>query len=384
VPVSGVADLPLHGGHVPAWLARIMKRMAKAIVKIMIIEYGPIELLRRLSNPLWFQALNNAIGMDWDSSGSTTVTTAILKEILKEENIEVRIAGGKGKISLKTPKEIIIEADDIGLITSKASELIKISKLGAKVDTTLLQDGFTLYHHAIAFTKSGEWVIIQQGMNEEIRMARRYHIAWYKAGDITLEPHTGVASDIIARPLNLTKSESIKCRPVIIDLSTEKVEKIKKYIAEVNAVLKGIRALTASKLPRKIDKSLPYYRPVRLSSRLLRTLKQVYEVKPTSLSELLLDTSVGSEGIRALSLISELIYREPPPLDDSVTHPYDPFKYAFTIGGKDGIPYPVKKELAETVLKELEHIIKSSELGDKEKFRALRSLRKLAPRDYSY
>ncbi|MEM0486545.1 MAG: DUF763 domain-containing protein, partial [Sulfolobales archaeon] len=207
----GVADLPLHSGHVPPWLYNVMKRMARAIVKLLVLEYGPSHLLTRLSNPLWFQALNNAIGMDWDSSGSTTVTTAILREVLTEENLGVWAVGGKGAKSIEVPREVNALVDK-GLIGSSiGSELIRISRLTAKTDSALLQDGFSLYHHIIVFDEKGSWVVIQQGMNSSERIARRYHLSWERVdpGDVTIEPHTGALCEKTTIPLNLSARESL-------------------------------------------------------------------------------------------------------------------------------------------------------------------------------
>lgn len=378
---TGFADLPLHLGHVPKWLATLMKKLAKEIVEIIIIEYGTSKFLERLSNPLWFQALNNAIGMDWDSSGSTTVTTAILKEVLNNTNIGVMIAGGKGAISRNTPNEIQKFGLRIGLSSSKVNDLIKISKLSAKVDTALLQDGFTLYHHTLIFDDKGNWVVVQQGMNLKNKTARRYHIAWFKALDITEEPHTGISSNYLGKPLNLLDIRSRPCKKVIIDLLNENPRKVINLMHEVNRELKGIKTLTQSIRKLRINPSIPYYKPIKLTKGLLNKLTHAYEIKPQKIEDALLIGKLGPETFRALSLISELIYREPPSLNDPVSHPYDPLKYAFTVGGKDGIPFPVKRELMISIIKELSEIIKSSKLGNKEKLIALRSLRKYAPKD---
>ena len=379
--LSGVADLPLHQGHVPPWLAKIMRRLAKAIVRIAIDELGAEGFLRRISNPLWFQAFNNVIGMDWDSSGSTTVTTAILKEVLNELDVGVVVAGGKGSKARVVPKEVAVLGERLGMPSQRAGELINVSIICAKVDNALIQDGFALYHHTIFFDKHGKWVVVQQGMNAVKRLARRYHLAWYVGGsEVVEEPHSGVASDVVTEPLNLSSRESRRVRMVIIDLINDGVKAIERSITQVNAILKGIKPLVETGMPRHV-KNIPYYRPVRLSLRLLNALNQAYEVKPSNFKELLLNTHVGPEGLRALSLVSELIYREPPSLNDVVTAPYNPFKYAYAIGGKDGIPFPVKRKLAETLIAELEGIIERSELGDKDKLRVFRSLRALAPRD---
>ena len=382
---TGVADLPLHWGHVPPWLARIMRRLSKAILEVAIMELGSEGLLRRLSNPLWFQAFNNAIGMDWDSSGSTTVTTAMIKEALNEIEGGVRVAGGKGLASRKTPEEIMRYGDELGLPSKTVETLIRTSKLAAKADNTLLQDGYTLYHHAIIFDEHGRWVVIQQGMNIESRYARRYHAAWFKPVEsVTVEPHSGVASVDVLTPLNLLKRESVRTRKVVVDLLNEKPERVARDIMTINNVIKGQRTLVNyTKPPRTIDRALPYYKPVKLSRRLLNTLRKVYEVKPAGFEEAILVSGVGPEVIRALSLVSELIYREPPPLQDEDVVPYSPFKYAFTIGGKDGVPYPVKREVAESVIRELQRLVEEAKVGRKERLLAFKALRRLAPRDFS-
>ena len=379
--VSGVADLPLHGGHVPPWLARLMLKLSRAILEVLLIEFSSEEVLRRFSNPLWFQAFNNVIGMDWDSSGSTTVTTAMIKTALEEISGDVRVAGGKGLTSRKTPEEIVKYGDEIGLGSTSSNELIKVSKLAAKTDSVLLQDGFTLYHHALLFDKKGNWVVIQQGMNTNLKIARRYHLAWFMSGDPTLESHSGVASDITTVPLNLTTNESTGSRKVLVDLVGENPRKIINELKVVNTYLKGLKTLTGLKPPRPIQSNIPYYRPVNIDSRILERLSKAYELRPKNMQELLLIKGLGAEVVRALSLISELIYREPPSLRDVVTHSFSPFKYAYAIGGKDGVPYPVKREVAETVIKELNRLVSEARLEGKEKLAALRALKKLAPKE---
>ncbi len=379
--IEGIADLPLHYGHVPQWLAKIMKELAKAILDIILLEFRSEGLLKRLSNPYWFQAFNNAIGMDWDSSGSTTVTTAIVKEALRELGADVGVAGGKGPLSRKTQGEIDMYGELMGLRDSILKHIKEASILGAKADSTLLQDGFSLYHHTIFFDKRGRWVIIQQGMNVKLRLARRYHLAWFSSHDPTINPHTAVLSDLKVISLNLTDLRSLNSRKIIVDLINEGASKVKNLIVNVNACLKGLRPLTGEELVRPIDRNLPYYRPIRLTRRLLLILRKAYEVKPRDIKELMLWTNVGPETLRALALISELIYREPPSLNDPVTHPFSPFKYAFTIGGKDGVPHPVKREVAISVIRELRRIINDAKVGDKEKLIALKALSRLAPRD---
>ncbi len=380
--ISGFADLPLHWGHVPPWLARIMFNLSKAILEVMLLEFKTEDVLKRFSNPLWFQAFNNVIGMDWDSSGSTTVTTAIVKSALNELNADLRVAGGKGLVSRETPAEIRRYGDELNINSNVVEDLIKISRLGAKVDSVLLQDGFNLYHHALFLDSKGNWVIVQQGMNTELKLARRYHLAWFVSSDPTLDPHTGVASDIITNPLNLVVSDSLNCRKVVLELLHEKPSKVVRELSKVNALLKGIKPLFGNVTIKVPSTQLPYYRPVKLSEALLKQLSKAYEIKPSDFKEALLIAGLGPETLRALVLISELIYREPPSNKDVVTHSYDPFKYAYAIGGKDGIPYPIKKEVALSVIKELENLVNEAKLGSKEKLIAFKALSRLAPKDF--
>lgn len=376
-----MADLPLHGGHVPRWLAEVMKRMARAVAEVVIIEHGTEGLLRRLADPYWFQGFNNVIGMDWDSSGSTTVTLGILKTVLDPEEHGVVVLGGKGARARAVPRELGETAEKLGLGAKTTALLETVSRLGAKADSALLQDGYSIYHHSLLVDERGRWVIVQQGMNPEARMARRYHIAWYVSEDVTLEPHSGVASDEVGEPLNLTHKGSIAARRVITDVVSEGVRRVERMIAEANAVLKGMRPLFGPPLPRTPRPELPYYRPIKMGPRLLRALREAYEVRPSSVPELLLVNGVGPEVVRALSLVAELVYREPPSLHDPVTAPINPFKYAFAIGGKDGIPYPVRRDVARVVIEELRYAVERARVGDRERLRALKRLASLAPPD---
>ncbi len=177
MPLEGIADLPLHKGHIPVWLLHIMERLASAIIELLINEYGPGGVVQRFSNPLWFQAFNNIIGMDWDSSGSTTVTTGVLKTITwRHPEWGLLVLGGKGANARRVPEELERAVEALNLPNSKAEELEKASRLTAKIDSALLQDGYTLYHHSLIVSRDGTWSIIQQGMNTEKKMARRYHI----------------------------------------------------------------------------------------------------------------------------------------------------------------------------------------------------------------
>ncbi|MCS7128030.1 MAG: DUF763 domain-containing protein [Sulfolobales archaeon] len=379
--LEGVVDLPLHDGHVPLWLIKLMKRVAKAIVEVIVIEEGPSSLIRKLSNPLWFQALNNVIGMDWDSSGSTTVTTGVLKEVLWDApELGVLIVGGKGTKAKRTPEEIAKASEALNIPYSMEVHLVNCSRLAAKVDSALLQDKYVLYHHSMALSERGEWSIVQQGMNTSLKLARRYH--WLNSSSFTIEPHEGVAGYRHKMVLNLVSRESIRVQRVLLDLVNERPLKVLNLYAEASTIAKGVKPLSLYLLESgtgvvaKIN-DLTYYRPLPRPSALLKSLNLTYEAHPHDVEELLLIKGVGPSTIRALALISELIFEEKPSTKDPVTVPLDPFKYSYTIGGKDGVPYSINKEDAEKVVTTLEDIVNSARLGDRERLLVLKRLRRL-------
>ncbi len=384
--IKGYADLPLHDGHVPRWLAELMRKLARGIVEVIVLEYGPSELVRRLSSPLWFQAFNNIIGMDWDSSGSTTVTIGILRQVLDKGDLGVVVVGGKGKMMLRVPEELPRAAEKLGIGSSRIEELVRASRLSAKVDSSLLQDGYNLYHHAIIVSEDGLWGIIQQGMNLDEKLARRYHWLSSDVKDFTVEPHHGIASNHKATALNLIAREIEDTRKVIVDLAKENPRKTSRLIAEATRMIRGDQSIlnwlsnsapSASVIGYDRKLRIIYYRPVKLTRRLLRVLNILYETQPRDMKELLLIRGVGPETIRALALVSDLIYREPPSWRDPVTDPIDPFRYAYAFGGKDGIPYPIKRKAMREAIEFLKEAIEKARIGDKEKISALRRLRKI-------
>jgi len=344
--------LPLHGGKTPRWLFDRMKLLAKSIIEALTIEFGEREVLLRLSDPLWFQSLGCLLGFDWHSSGLTTTTTGAIKEAIKLLGGEfgIFVAGGKGKVSRKTPDEIRRIADKYGL---DAEPLIYSSRMSAKVDTVALQDGYSLYHHTFIFTKKGEWAVIQQGMNVEKRLARRYH--WY-SGDLksfVVEPHKGIISEGRSRPINLISISVENARKTITELSKETPEKIVREIEKLREI----------KLPRRHELLISDIKGENLKKVLLIT----YERKPKDFESLLGIRGVGPKTIRALSLISDIIYGAPPSYND-------PFLYSFAHGGKDGTPFPVDRKLFDDSIEILEKAIRDSKLGRREKLEALRRL----------
>jgi len=335
----GIAELPLHGGHVPPWLALRMKRLSKLLLRLLIDEYGTEGLLERLADPIWFQALNNLIGMDWDSSGSTTVTAGILKEVLSEEDFGVRAAGGKGARSRRTPEEL----KQIGRIYElDVEKYIKTSKLVAKVDTVALQTGYQLYHHVFFVDREGRWAIVQQGMKPDIKMARRYH--WFDTNTFTMDPHKGIIGIKMNYALNTISREAKEYQKTLLDVVSEDPRKIEREVETLKAVEEGYRPLVYYK-PRDADE-IPLLRRYKSLGKLelnRKALEIARELSVSNYDELLLVKGLGPSTLRALSLVLELVYDVHPSWKDPVTHPPDPFKFAYAVGGKDRVPFPIER-----------------------------------------
>ncbi|HDH06873.1 MAG TPA: DUF763 domain-containing protein, partial [Thermoproteales archaeon] len=239
--VKGFADLPLHGGRVPPWLASRMTRLARIVLKLLVEEYGTTGLLERLADPIWFQALNNLIGMDWDSSGSTTVTTGILKQVLAKEDLGVKAAGGKGERSKKTPEELRVICEKFSL---DAEKYVTISRLVAKVDNVALQCGYTLYHHMFFVDRDGNWTIVQQGMNVEEKLARRYHWFSGELEDFVRDPHKAISGVKHEYALNTIARRVDDFRKTVVDLVKEKPETLERDLKTILALAQGNSLLT--------------------------------------------------------------------------------------------------------------------------------------------
>lgn len=358
--LGGYADLPLHTGHVPPWLLARMKKLSAILVKIMYDMWGENGIVERLANPVFFQAVNNLIGMDWDSSGSTTVTTAVLKYAFEKSDVPVRIAGGKGEHALKTPEELRAIADAWGL---DGESLIEASRLAAKVDNALVQDGYTIYHHAFIVARSGTWAVVQQGMNPENRMARRYH--WIKTEDFFNDPHKGIVGKRGEGVLNLASSKSAENRAVILELAASGPEKLARDLL----ILTGQSTL------------VPYYHPYVDRRRIKAELGDVRHIVASvprgasSFKELVLSRGVGPKTLRALALVAELLYRAPADWRDPAN--VDPFKFSFAVGGKDGVPYPVDRRTYDELISLLEAMVEAAK-GERGIYTYLSSLAKKA------
>jgi len=351
---AGIANLPLHYGKAPRWLFDRMAKLAREITIAITTEFGPEEMLHRLSDPFWFQAFGCVLGYDWHSSGVTTTVCGALKEGIKglETDLGLFVAGGKGKTSRKTPTEI----EGVGhLLKSNTSSLVYASRMAAKVDNSALQDGYHLYHHTFLFTKNGSWSVVQQGMNEGNHYARRYHWLGEKVTDFVCEPHSAICSQARGEALNLVAAESEPARDTITQIATEKKPE------EIVSQLKKLKALD---LPSRHHLSLVDIHPDRLHKTLLIT----YEHQPENFENLLSLEGVGPKTLRALGLISGLIYDVPVSLRD-------PARYSFAHGGKDGHPYPVDRKTYDKSIEILHQALERAKVGDKEKIAALRRLK---------
>ena len=356
---TGIANLPLHYGKVPPWLFDRMVKLAREITIAIITDFGAEEMLRRLSHPYWFQAFGCILGYDWHSSGVTTTLCGALKEGIKglERDLGLFIAGGKGKTSRKTPSEIEGWGDSISL---NPVPLVYASRMSAKVDSSAIQDGYQLYHHVFVFTRGGSWTVVQQGMNEATRYARRYHWLGEAVSNFVNEPHSAILSEARGQALNLVASESNPARTTITDIATnEKPENL----------------LTDLKKLKTLD--LPPHHPIGVHDlhpdSLSRILISTYERQPQDFEQLLGLKGVGAKTIRALSLISELIYGVAPSYRD-------PARYSFAHGGKDGIPYPVDRKTYDQSIELLSKAINKTKLGIREKNEALNRLNRVRVR----
>lgn len=352
MPRKGIATLPLHYGKAPRWLFERMVKLSREILIALVTEFGQDSVLEKISDPFWFQALGCILGFDWHSSGVTTTVTGALKEAIKglESELGLFIAGGKGGTSRKTPEELKYYCERISL---NPEPLIYSSKMSAKVDNTALQDGYQLYHHVFIFTTKGNWAVVQQGMNLKNRTARRYHWLGSEVESFVVEPHKAVCCDTKVKPLNMVAKESDKARQVSTDIASQKPEKV---IKEINKVIE-------LSLPARHEVSAVDINP----DRIYKTLLKTYETQPKNFEQLLSIHGVGPKTIRALSLLSEIIYAAPPNFRD-------PARFSFAHGGKDGTPYPVDRKTYDKTIEVFRMAINSSKLGNKERLDAIRRL----------
>ncbi|MGJ1447541.1 DUF763 domain-containing protein [Sphingobacterium spiritivorum] len=352
---SGTADLPLHYGHVPLWLAERMGKLGLAIVEEIISHKGKNELLSRLSNPFWFQSLGAVMGMDWHSSGITTSVMGALKRSINPHAKEfgIYVCGGKGKLSRQTPLELARFAEYNGL---DAADMVRCSKLAAKVDNTAVQDGFQLYQHNFVVSNEGQWTVIQQGMSDASSAARRYH--WHSAAvqSFTEEPHTFIYGQNCGEILNLTDKAARPIKEAMLSVVAE----------DPRLILKELTHLV-----------MPVHHDVRSENVDLKRLGSVLWLAQDNniqhFEELLLLKGMGPRTLQSLALVSEVIHGSPARFRD-------PARFSFAHGGKDGHPFPVPITVYDDTIQTLQNAIQRSGLGNSDKSQAIKSLSQVASR----
>ncbi len=376
---AGVADMRLHPGRAPHWLVKRMMPMADALFQVMVDEHGTAECLTRLGDPLWFQALSNVLGYDWDSSGTTTVLCGVLRSVLRPESHGIAVAGGKGARSRRTPLELQAIANQLDLGEDTARRLIHASRMVAKVDSAALQDGYQLYHHTFFLdTEQGNWTVVQQGMNEETRTSRRYHWISKDLRSFVEEPHSGFFSRNRQQlVLDMTAQESGGCRTASTAIACEtaphalqrQFDEYKDQFSYQKTTLmlwvEGPQTTLAE------PSMIPYHEvfPERMN---WRAVNQVFDAQPANFEELLAIQGMGASTIRGLALLSEIVYGEAPSWQD-------PVRMAYAFGGKDGVPYPVDRRAYDEAIAFLEGAIDRAKVGRPEKLHAFRRLRNYQP-----
>lgn len=380
----GIATFTLDYGKCPKWLFERMVKLGREMTRVLIDEYGPDEFIRRIADPVWFQSLGTVLAFDWNASGLTTILTAAMKEAIRGEEraLGVFICGGKGKTSLKTPDEIKNWGGRLGLATQKTNSLVYNSKMAAKVDSALIQDEFQIYHHSFFFSRGGAWAVVQQGMNTESQTARRYHWFSENAKDLIREPHAGIVSDAKADSvLNLTAEQSEKARITSTELISQSFPALMKDIkilrehssplSKMAKLEKNGRQMTLLRLENTEFKTHPVITEDFSKSKYLEKIlaKLCYE-QPENYEKLLATQGVGPKTVRALSLVSEVIYGARPSYED-------PARYSFAHGGKDATPYPVDKKTYDQTISKMRELVRKTRLPLAEKRRIEQKLPKI-------
>lgn len=350
---SGYADLPLHNGRVPKWLAERMSLLGGAITEAIILEYGKKAFIQRMSDPAWFQSLGCVMGMDWHSSGITTSVMGALKAAInpKAREFGIYVCGGRGKHSLKTPEELLRVGDKTGL---DGNALVRTSRLVAKVDSTAVQDGFQVYLHSFIVSDEGDWSVVQQGMNSTTGYARRYHWSSNELGSFVNEPHTFIYGKNQGYILNLTHKYASDTRNRIVSIGKEDPSRMIQEIKKMR---------------------LPAHHDVREKDVDLRRLGAVLalsnELPTNDFEDLLLVKGLGPRTLQSLTMVSEVIY-------GTQSRFADPARFSFAHGGKDGHPFPVPTKIYDESIRVLKTAVAKAKIGSSDKLKALQSLSKAA------
>jgi hypothetical protein len=365
---SGSADLPLHGGQVPKWLADRMTRLGAVITQAVVHHYGRDELLRRLASPFWFQSFGAVMGMDWHSSGITTSVIGALKRGLTplQKELGVHVCGGRGRYSRQTPSELIAIGDQVGFDGGK---LAQASRLVAKVDSAAVQDGFDLYLHGFVVTDDGHWAVVQQGMNGQRRQARRYH--WLSEGLTSFvdDPHTAIEGARQGEIVNLADRRAAPSRCAQLDLlSSLGPDRIVSELARLEGPEPRTEVDVQPLLPHLVMPAHHDVRPEDVVARRLRgNLAAAADRGPADFPELLLTPGVGARTVRALAMVAEVVHGAPCRFSD-------PGRFSLAHGGKDRHPFPVPLKVLDETIKVWKSAVQKAKLGRDEELGALRRL----------
>jgi len=417
---TGIATFTLDDGKCPRWLFERMVRLGREMIEVLIAEYGPKEFVRRIADPVWFQTLGTVLAFDWNASGLTTILTAALKEAIRgrEKDLGIFICGGKGKTSRRTPEEIGAWGERLNFLPETSENLVYNSRMAAKVDSSLLQDGFQIYHHSFFFTRDGSWAVVQQGMNKQNQTARRYH--WFSEtlkfqpplapqeaghsplvsqsvtgkaplsppvsqseiggvrGGMVCEPHFGIVSQLRFPFLNLVSKDSQKTRDLSVDLVESgyrtlinDIEILRRHSSSLHKMMEVKIGQNQLKLL-KLNNCEFHHHAVETedfskSRYLEKILAKLCYKKPSNYESLLSEEGVGPKTMRALALVGEVIYGAKPSYED-------PARYSFAFGGKDATPYPVDRKTYDEAIQVMKKAVNQTKLPFYEKSKIIREL----------
>lgn len=376
----GIATFTLDDGRCPRWLFERMVKLGREMTRVIVSEYGTDEFVKRIADPAWFQALGTVLAFDWNASGLTTILTAALKEAIRgeERDLGIFICGGK-KTARRTPDEITQWGERLSLPETSVSNLVYNSRMAAKVDSALVQDGYQIYHHSFFFSKNGAWTVVQQGMNTENKTARRYH--WHSAQikDLICEPHTAIVAQARHQlTLDLTATKSQKTRETDVGLVKEgytvlmkDIELLRSFrspLVQTLAFAHQDEKMTLLNLARHEFRHHPVeMEDFRKSAYLEKILRKLTDEVPQSYEALLATEGVGPKTIRALALVAELLYGAKPSYED-------PARYSFAHGGKDATPYPVDRATYDQTIAMMRRVVEKSRISVVEKNKVLHRL----------
>ncbi|MBX2814496.1 MAG: DUF763 domain-containing protein [Saprospiraceae bacterium] len=350
---SGYTDLPLHGGKVPPWLYERMGKLGRAIIEMILVEHGAAEVIRRLSDPFWFQSFGAVLGMDWHSSGITTSVMGALKKTMNPiaHRTSLHFCGGRGAASRRTPEELRILANRQGL---DGHELIRSSRLTAKIDNTAVQDGFQIYLHSFVITDAGDWTVIQQGMNERTGTARRYH--WHSPDikSFVSDPHASIYGEPMGTILNMVAAKANDAQQSILSFSRDQPERLLREVAKLK---------------------MPDHHDVRADDIHLKRLGSIlflaHETHPTHFEDLLLLQGLGPRTLQSLALVSEIIFGKPIRFSD-------PARFSFAHGGKDGHPFPVPLKIYDETIAFLRKTVSTAKMQRSDRKEAMQALHRIS------